>query len=610
MGQDNFNVNRRGKAPPPTGRAEAPRRGWGGQGTGGTGGTGGGFGIPGMGGGTGMGGRGVQIGGCGSIILLIIIAAFYLFSGGGGIDLGGGAPPDQGQGPDTGLNPPPQDFGPTAVSNFTPPAPAAGSGQTWTVMLYQDADDEILERDIFVDFNEAERAGSSDRVRIVSQIDRFAGAFNGDGNWTGARRYLLQQDNDLNRINSQVVQDLGEVDMSAGASLVDFVKWAAATYPADKYVLILSDHGMGWPGGWSDPDPGGGDPGSSPLASRLGPNIYLNELDKALAQARQAAGIDKFEIVGLDACLMAQMEVMTALQPHARYAVTSEETEPSLGWAYASFLGDLVTNPDMGGAELSDRIVASYIGEDQRIIDPAARADFLQQGSPMGGLFGYNPSSAGQIAAQLEQAITISAIDMEKFPALLQAANDFAYSLQNEDQGLVAEIGTHEDLKNRQGLYHKLLNQQNGFTVSGDGSYAEVTPARLRDIPLFAGLDDASLEKFASQFVTERFDSWQTVVREGEIGDKFYIVVRGKLLVLITAPDHQTVKLDRMQDGDYFGEIALLQGGKRSATVSTLVPTICLSLERKHFMNMLAANPAMRIAVEETAAERLKTHIF
>jgi ATP-binding cassette subfamily B protein len=178
------------------------------------------------------------------------------------------------------------------------------------------------------------------------------------------------------------------------------------------------------------------------------------------------------------------------------------------------------------------------------------------------------------------------------------------------DQGLVAEIGTHEDLKNRQGLYYKLLNQQNGFNVSGDGTYAEVTPARLRDIPLFAGLDDASLEKFASQFITERFDAWQTVVREGDIGDKFYIVVRGKLLVLITAPDHQTVKLDRMQDGDYFGEIALLQGGIRSATVSTLVPSICLSLERKHFMNMLAANPAMRAAIEETAAERLKTHIF
>ena len=61
-----------------------------------------------------------------------------------------------------------------------------------------------------VDLNEAERVGSSDRVKIVAQLDRFLGAFQGDGNWTGTRRYYITQDNDLNSINSQVAQDLGE----------------------------------------------------------------------------------------------------------------------------------------------------------------------------------------------------------------------------------------------------------------------------------------------------------------------------------------------------------------------------------------------------------------
>ena len=42
--------------------------------------------------------------------------------------------------------------------------------------------------------------------------------------------------------------DLGEVNMASGDSLVDFVTWAVENYPADKYALILSDHGMGWPG--------------------------------------------------------------------------------------------------------------------------------------------------------------------------------------------------------------------------------------------------------------------------------------------------------------------------------------------------------------------------
>jgi hypothetical protein len=115
--------------------------------------------------------------------------------------------------------------------------------------------------------------------------------------------------------------------------------------------------------------------------------------------------------------LMAQLEVMAALQPHARYAVASEETEPALGWAYASFLGDLVTNPDMDAAQLSGLIVQSYIADDQRIADPAARADFLSQGSPLGGIFGGNTTSADQLIAQMEQSITISAIDLETLPA-------------------------------------------------------------------------------------------------------------------------------------------------------------------------------------------------
>ena len=428
---DNIEVKRRRKGQGPVGRADAP------QGPGGTGG------FPTGGGGGGLPSRRVQIGGCGSILLLVIVAAFYLLSGGqlGGIDTGGGQNFPQDNLPQNGFPDQPQvpQLSEPPVSNFTPPAPASGSGQTWTIMLYQDADDQVLEKDIFVDFNEAERVGSSDNVRIVSQIDRFAGAYQGDGNWTGARRYYLTQDSDLNRINSQVVQDLGEVDMSDGQSLVDFVQWAASTFPADHYVLILSDHGMGWPGGWSDPAPGGYDSNNAPLASRLGENIYLNELDQALQESLQSTDIGKFDILGMDACLMAQLEVMAALQPYAHYAVASEETEPALGWAYASFLGDLVRDPDMDAAQLSKLIVDSYIQDDQRITDPAARADFMQQGSPMGGIFGSAPASADQIVAQLEQGVTISAINLEALPALMDGMNDFAYALQNEDQRLVAE---------------------------------------------------------------------------------------------------------------------------------------------------------------------------
>ncbi|GAB4532596.1 MAG: hypothetical protein Kow0063_13390 [Anaerolineae bacterium] len=326
---------------------------------------------------------------------------------------------------------------------FIPPS-TSSEGQTWLVMLYQDADDKILEQDIYLDLNEAERVGSSERVHIVAQVDRYSAGYRGDGNWTSTRRFYVTPDGDLQRVGSQQVSDLGEVNMSDSATLVDFVTWAIETFPADRHVLILSDHGMGWPGGWSDPEPGGrGDP-DIPLASRLGDQLYLMELDEALGEIRARTGLEAFELIGLDACLMGHLEVFSALTPHARYAVASQEVEPALGWAYTGFLGALAQNPDMDGAELGRLIVDNYIQNDQRIVDDQARADFLRQGSPMGGLFGMlGGMSAGQLAQQMAQGTTLAAVDLAAMPELLDSVNELALTLQDARQPEVARARTH-----------------------------------------------------------------------------------------------------------------------------------------------------------------------
>ncbi len=424
--QPSIDVERRRKADKPTGRAEAPVRRPSGGGGGPTGPIGG-LPIP----------SGGKLGGCGGILVLILIVAFYLLSGG----LGGGGPASevptaQPQPTDSSL--PAEDL-PTNTPRPTRVSANTQAGQKWLVMLYQDADDQILEQDIFVDLNEAERAGSSDRVTVVAQMDRFQGAYSGDGNWTSTRRYLVTQDDDLNAIHSELVSDLGEVNMSDGNTLVDFATWAIESYPADRYVLVLSDHGMGWPGGWSDPAPGGRDSGQAPLISALkGDHLYLSEIDQALGEVRQQTGLDKFDIVGMDACLMSQLEVYAALQPHARFAVASEETEPALGWAYTAFLQKLVANPDMDPAQLSTAVVDSYVEQDQRIQDDQARLEYLRQGSPLGSFFGVSDIGASQLARQIERDSTLTAVDLEALPGLMANFNEFAYQLQAVDQAPVA----------------------------------------------------------------------------------------------------------------------------------------------------------------------------
>ncbi len=379
-------------------------------------------------------------------VLVVAVLCVFIFMGGnllGGDDgADSGSQLDQ---PSAPLQEEPQagnvqpDLNPTSPPRPRPTAItyATGEGDRWLVMLYQDADDKVLEQDIYIDLNEAERVGSSDRVQIVAQIDRFRGGYQGDGDWTSAKRFLVTQDDDLNRVASQELADLGEANMASGETLVDFVTWAIQTYPADKYALILSDHGMGWPGGWSDHTSREGGDSRIPLSASLGDHLYLMEMEQALGEIREQTGIDQLELVGMDACLMSHLEVFSALRSHARYAVASQETEPSLGWAYSSFLGELVARPEMDGAELSQAIVSSYIVDDQRIVDDQARAEFLRPGSPLGGLFG-GPSAA-QVASQLERDITISAVDLRSLPVLIDSLNDFTYALQDTDQQAIAQ---------------------------------------------------------------------------------------------------------------------------------------------------------------------------
>ncbi len=435
-----------GSAPPPSG-------GGGGSSGGGGGSQGGGYSggaQPGPGG-----AMKIPGGGCGLAIVAVIVVGFFLFNmfSGGGNNSSAPASNDQVASEPMATEAPMQAAAteapiqvvvPTLAPTVTPrPAAAADSagtagtqaGQTWTVLLYQDADDQVLEKDIMTDLNEAERVGSTDRVNIVSQIDRYKGAYSGDGNWDDTRRYYIKNDQDLNNLNSELLAQ-GEANMSDGSTLVDFVKWGMEKYPADKYVLVLSDHGMGWPGGWSDPNPGGTGPRGIPLARAMGDDLYLMELDDALATIQRETGLEKFEIIGMDACLMSHLEVFNALEPYAHYAVASQETEPALGWAYTAFLDTLTKNPDISGADLSKSIVDTYIRDDQRVVDDKARAEMFSRGSFLDLL---NGPSADQVANQLSQDVTLTALDLAQLPALNEAVNNFAAAAQQVDPRSMAK---------------------------------------------------------------------------------------------------------------------------------------------------------------------------
>jgi CRP-like cAMP-binding protein len=127
----------------------------------------------------------------------------------------------------------------------------------------------------------------------------------------------------------------------------------------------------------------------------------------------------------------------------------------------------------------------------------------------------------------------------------------------------------------------------------------------LAGVPAFAPLPAPVLEELASRLTEERFHSGDTVVVEGDAGDRLYLIVEGRAEASTAGPSG-TVPLATLESGELFGEIALLEpGGRRQATVITLEPLLLLSLQAADFRRVLDAYPEARSAFAKMADDLL-----
>lgn len=213
-----------------------------------------------------------------------------------------------------------------------------------------------------------------------------------------------------------------------------------------------------------------------------------------------------------------------------------------------------------------------------------------------------DPMSEAAINATLQQVAkgrTVLSVT-HRLASVVQA--DCIFVLQD---GRVLEQGRHDELLALNGVYAQLWAKQSGFVFSEDGDRARVDAARLRSLPILEELDDAMLEEAASLFVTEHYVADRIVVHEGDRGDKFYIIVRGKIAVTRNGPAGEAQEIAVLQDGDHFGEIALLRNVPRNATIRTLTHCVFLTLQREQFLNLFAKAPHMREVLEQTLLKRI-----
>ena len=141
---------------------------------------------------------------------------------------------------------------------------------------------------------------------------------------------------------------VGRADMGDAQTFSDFLRYGFDHFPADRYGLIMWDHGSGASGGLCYDE--------MSRNALFYPDIYAG-----LQSASALKTFRPFSFIGFDACLMASYELAVHIAPFAEYMIASEELEPGTGWAYDGWLPALAADPSISIEALGQKIVDSFL---------------------------------------------------------------------------------------------------------------------------------------------------------------------------------------------------------------------------------------------------------
>lgn len=212
-------------------------------------------------------------------------------------------------------------------------APVDEAGE-WTIFVYLAADND-LEPFALQDLDEMLDA---EGVQFIVLLDRHPGYTNGDaiglGDFDGTK---------LIRIRDGVVEeleDMGELDTGSSETLADFVADGLRDHASDRNGLVIWNHGAGWPGAAVD--------------ETSGRMLSLAAIRDGIADGLDRADVDRLDLVGFDACLMATYEVAQNLRGVSRTLLASEELEPGHGWNWSALTapGGTISTVDLAQSVL------------------------------------------------------------------------------------------------------------------------------------------------------------------------------------------------------------------------------------------------------------------
>jgi len=129
----------------------------------------------------------------------------------------------------------------------------------------------------------------------------------------------------------------------------------------------------------------------------------------------------------------------------------------------------------------------------------------------------------------------------------------------------------------------------------------------LSKVPLFQRLKDRQLQRLADRMVERKFGAGETIVKQGQGGEGFFIIISGKAEAVRERGDGETAVVNVFGPTDFFGELALLdEEGVRTATIKTTQPTECLVLTRWDFLAVLKQDAEMAVDILQELARRFR----
>jgi len=136
--------------------------------------------------------------------------------------------------------------------------------------------------------------------------------------------------------------------------------------------------------------------------------------------------------------------------------------------------------------------------------------------------------------------------------------------------------------------------------LEGNDQIFALTKSTFRSIPFFEEIETEQLDQLITKIKLINFDENTVIFKQGEVAENMYILAQGKVKV-----EKDGEEIAELNEGDFFGEMALISAIPRNATVTTNTKCLCISLSQSNFLELVSTDPSIALKVSKAVVKRV-----